>query len=264
MTGIIDTHCHLYWESLFHEVDAVIQRAVEHDVTEFVVPGIDIKTSQAAIQLAEDHPMIYAAVGIHPNSEVEVTEELFDQLEELLSHPKVVAVGEIGLDYYRNKSTKETQKMLLQRQLDIAINFNLPIILHNREAIEDLFQVINERKNDLAPARNGKPNGVFHAFSEDLQWAKQVTQMGFYIGVGGMITYPKANNLREVVRSIPHENILVETDAPFLPPQPFRGKRNEPAYLSIIVNELSKELNLDRNILVEITHQNSNRLFGIN
>ncbi|MGB9669198.1 MAG: TatD family hydrolase, partial [Anaerolineales bacterium] len=145
-----------------------------------------------------------------------------------------------------------------------AKNYHLPIILHNREAIEDLFQIIYKWKNDLPPSRNGKPSGVFHAFSEDLNWAKQITQMGFYIGVGGVITYPKANLLREVVRSIPRENILVETDAPFLPPQPLRGKRNEPAYLSIIVNELSKELNLDSNILVEVTHQNSNRLFGIN
>lgn len=264
MVGIIDTHCHLYWDSLFSEVDTVIKRGLDHGLTGFVVPGIDVESSRAAIRLAETYPMVYAAVGIHPNSEIEVTEELFDQLQILLRHPKVVAVGEIGLDYYRNKSTKDKQKILLQRQFDLALNYHLPVILHNREAMEDLFQLVNERKYSMARSRGEKPNGVFHAFSEDLNWAKQVTQMGFYIGVGGVITYPRKNLLREVVRSISSDYLLVETDAPFLPPQPFRGKRNEPAYLSIIVNELSKELNLDRQLLVEITYKNSNRLFGIN
>lgn len=264
MIGIIDTHCHLYWESLIHEVDDVIQRAIEHGVTAMVVPGVDIETSQAAIRLAETYPMIYAAAGIHPNSDIDLNEELFDQFQKLLSHPKVVAVGEIGLDYYRNKSTKDKQKILLQRQLDIAISHHLPVILHNREAIEDLFQLVNERKNSMVAARNGKPNGVFHAFSEDAHWADQVTQMDFLLGIGGVITYPKKNTLREVVRSIPDDFLLVETDAPFLPPQPFRGKRNEPAYLSTIINELSKIMNLDSQILVEKTYQNSNRLFGIN
>ncbi len=264
MTGIIDTHCHLFFDNLFSDIDAVIERAIAQGVEAFVVPGIDVETSKLAIQLAETYPMVYAAIGIHPNSDIEPTDRVFTQIQQLLPHPKVVAIGEIGLDYYRNKFNSDKQKILLKHQLDIATEYQLPIILHNRNAMDDLFECVQQWQNRISPSQNRKPKGVFHAFSEDLNWAKQVIQMGFFIGVGGVITYPKAHLLRDVVQSIPIDYLLLETDAPFLPPQPFRGKSNEPAYLPIIVNELSTELNIGKDVLIKTTHRNSKILFGLN
>ncbi len=264
MVGIIDTHCHLYYENLYKEVDSVIRRAVDNGIEAFVVPGVDAETSLQALQLAEMYSMIYAAVGIHPNSNVQNLKLELEQVQNLLSHPKVVAIGEIGLDYYRNKENAKDQQQLLMLQLRMATEFRLPVILHNRNAIEDLFDCVLKWQDSIRPSQDHKELGVFHAFSEDVSWAKRIIQLGFSIGIGGTITYPNANKLQEVAKGIPIDRLVVETDAPFLPPQPYRGKRNEPSYLPIVLDKLSIVLNQDRKTLIEMTNQNSKILFGIN
>ncbi|MGB9669238.1 MAG: TatD family hydrolase, partial [Anaerolineales bacterium] len=189
---------------------------------------------------------------------------LFMALQQLLPHPKIVAIGEIGLDYYRQRNNPEVQKAIFKRQLEIASDMGLPVIIHNRDATQDVVKMVREWSQSQKDRYEGYPLGVFHAFSENLDWAKQIVDLGFLIGVGGVLTYPKSTLLREVVNQIPIEKIVIETDAPFLPPQPYRGKTNEPAYLTVVVTELTKIKNLDKETMIKLINQNSRNLFGIN
>ncbi|MCX8061604.1 MAG: TatD family hydrolase [Anaerolineales bacterium] len=265
MTALIDTHCHLYLQDFSADLPAVLERAGNCQIVAMVVAGIDAKTSEQAVQLAEQYNEIYVAVGIHPNSQVVDIDQELSRIETLVTHPKVVAIGEIGLDYYRKFVPAAEQNYRLQCQLDLAMKVKLPVIIHNRNAIEDLVPLVSRwaeigrmnSRSDLLPY------GVFHSFSEDEQWAQKIHNMGFLIGVSGVITFPNARKIKEVVRSVPLSSLLLETDAPYLSPHPFRGKRNEPSYITYTLKEIASILGISHEVIAKTTTQNAQTLFGI-
>jgi|DewCreStandDraft_5_1066085.scaffolds.fasta_scaffold37488_1 TatD DNase family protein len=263
---LIDTHSHLYLPEFETDLEDVIRRAIDHRVEGMIVVGIDAKTSRQAIRLAEDYPQLYAAVGVHPNSQIGDIEEELEQIKELLPHPKVVAVGEIGLDTYREYVSLADQKVRLQRQLELASEADLPVIIHNRNAMVELYSILTEfvEKKAVNPQVGRKPLGVLHSFSEDVEWAKRVIDLGFFIGVSGVVTFPNAQIIKEVVKAIPQQYLLLETDAPYLSPQPKRGKRNEPAYLVYTLQEMVNLTGSSVDFLANQVTSNAQNLFGIN
>jgi TatD DNase family protein len=236
---LVDTHCHLDFDQFNEDRDAVVSRAVEQGVTAIINPGTDLRSSQAAVALAERYEPVYAAVGFHPTSTDELDEETIHVLRELAQHPKVVAIGEIGLDYYWPEQTDrdwpcaspETQRAAFRRQLDLAAELDLPIIVHDREAHADVMIALEDSRGI---------NGVLHAFSGDLALAEWAVDLGFHIGIAGPVTFKKSKDLKEIARRVDFERLLIETDAPFLAPHPYRGRRNEPAYVGLVAHEVAQ------------------------
>jgi|YNPMSStandDraft_2_1061718.scaffolds.fasta_scaffold01270_5 TatD DNase family protein len=262
---LIDTHCHLYLPEFKADLAEVIGRAIDNQVTGMIVVGIDAETSRQTIHLAELYTEIYAAVGIHPNSQVLNIDEELRQIQELLFHPKVLAVGEIGLDTYRGYVSLAEQKTRLQRQLELASEAGLPVIIHNRNAIEEMYPILKkwaEAQTTVLQA-NKKRIGVLHSFSEDVGWAQRMIDLGFSIGISGVVTFPKAHKVKEVVMGVPPQFLLLETDAPYLSPQPQRGKRNEPAYLNYTLQEMVNLTGNSMESLANVTTFNAQNLFGI-
>ncbi|MCS6907895.1 MAG: TatD family hydrolase [Anaerolineales bacterium] len=262
---LVDTHCHLYLPEFAADLEDVLTRAHQNHVNIVVVAGIDAQTSLQCIKLAEKYEEVYAAVGIHPNSEVLDTKKELNAIRSWLSHPKIIAVGEIGLDYHRASVPIVEQRERFVRQLEFADEANLPIIVHNRNAIHDLHPLVAEwvRDKNRIPQEAKVAYGVFHSFSEDREWARELTQLGFLLGISGVVTFPNAHKTKEVVRSTPLTRLLLETDAPYLCPQPCRGKRNEPAHLNYIAQEMAALLGVSTDRVAEITSQNAKSLFGI-
>ena len=256
MPGYIDTHCHLNLENFDLDRDQVILRAEQKGVTNFIVPGYDLSTSRSAIALADEYPQIFAAVGIHPNSAAEWDEDVLSEINDLSGHPKVVAIGEIGLDNYRDHTTPEQQVKALIPQLKLALHRNLPIILHSRQAEQQLIALL--QKPGFQHLR-----GVFHAFEGNLDQAIQVTSLGYVIGVGGQITYRKNEQHRLLVASLPSDSIILETDAPFLSPQPLRGTRNEPANIPVIAEMVANLLHISVPEIALVTSGNARRTFPL-
>jgi len=237
------------------DLEAVIARARAAGVTRILIPGIDVATSEAAVQIAEAYDGVYAAVGIHPESAKDVQNEDFDRIESLATHPKVVAIGEIGLDYYWETAPRETQKRVLQTQIEIARKVKRPIIIHNREATADTVAL-------LEASCQGTVRGVMHCFTGSYETALQCIRMGFFISYGGPVTFKNARNVHEVAARTPAEALLVETDSPYLTPHPFRGKRNEPAYVRYVAEQLAVLRNESVDELVARTTQNALHLFS--
>ncbi len=241
MQLLTDTHCHLDFEAFDADRDAVLARAMDAGIVRILNPGTDLRSSEAAIKLAETTPIVYAAVGVHPNSALVWDSAADEQLRELAGHPKVVAIGEIGLDYYREGAPREIQREILWRQLDLAGEIELPVIIHNREATADLIPILSEWRQALLD--HGSPlaehPGVLHSFSESTDAARQALDMGFYIGFTGPVTFKNARDLQEVASRAPIERMLLETDAPYLAPHPMRGQRNEPAYVRLIAAKIA-------------------------
>ncbi len=262
---IVDTHCHLFLSEYDLDLEVVLERAATNQVRWMIVAAIDARTSCEAVRMAEQYEMLYAAVGIHPNSLVENIEDELSLIRSLVAHPKVVAIGEIGLDYYRTYVSPTDQKYRLSKQLEIASESKLPLILHNRDAIHDLYPLVCEWAKQVSrfPEDRFTSCGVFHSFSEDDKWARQVVEMGFYIGISGVVTFPKAYKIKDVVRSISLNRLLVETDAPYLCPQPCRGKRNEPANIVYTVQEIANLSNVSVETVADTTTKNAQTLFGI-
>jgi TatD DNase family protein len=261
---LADTHCHLNFAEYDLDRDLVIKRAQDNGIKKILIPGVDVVSSKTAIVYSEKYPMVYAAVGIHPNSGDSWTENSITELRQLAENPKVVAIGEIGLDYYRRYTPRKIQQEIFTRQLELAKNLGLPVIIHNREASEDIVDMIrawhHELVNDnLSLAHNP---GVMHSFSEDLHIAKQFIKLGFKIGITGPITYRNSEILREVVRTLELENLLLETDAPFLTPHPFRGKRNEPGNVKIIAEKIAEIKVRSIKDVADITSCGGNQLFN--
>ncbi len=242
MTTLIDTHCHLDFNSFDPDREAVLQRAWETGVTRILVPGIDLSSSRKALELAQEHPQLFAAVGVHPNDAQTWQETAAEELIELASHPKVIAIGEIGLDYYRDYSPKDLQLQVFTSQLEVAKELKLPVVIHNRLASKDLLNALQEWKDDLIKSNSPLANrpGVLHSFSDNLDVAIMAIELGFYIGFTGPITYKSAEELRRVAAGVTLEKILIETDAPFLAPQPKRGMRNEPAFVYFVAEKLAE------------------------
>ncbi|HMR99032.1 MAG TPA: TatD family hydrolase [Anaerolineales bacterium] len=266
---LTDTHCHLYLEQFAGDIEDVIQRAIETGVEKMLVPGMDLETSRQAVQLAETHPNIFAAVGYHPTDMQKFNAEDFDEVCRLAEHPKVAAIGEIGLDYYW---VKETEKRMEQRKnllphLELANKVNKPVILHLREendaetgdATNDLFNILAPWLENLN-ALKSRP-GVFHSFNGNLESAKRAMGMNFFIGITGPVTYKKNDSQRELVCQLPLDSILVETDSPFQTPVPHRGKRNEPANVGLVADKIAEVHQMTREAIAAATTANANRLF---
>ena len=260
---LFDTHCHLDFDAYNSDRSEVIGRAATAGVTYILNPGIDLATSQAAVDLATQFSSVYAAVGVHPNSSADFTPSLLESLHTLTARAKVVAVGEIGLDYYWDRSPRSSQLAALEQQLALASDLCLPVIIHNREASTDLLSVLESWIPSVPPALKQRP-GVLHSFSASADAAERALALGFCLGFTGPITYKKADELRAIARAAPLDRVLVETDGPFLAPVPFRGQRNEPAYVPYIVRRLAEVKCLTETEIGRATTSNAKRLFAIN
>jgi len=251
---LIDTHAHLD----FHQYDAdreeVIARAREANVTRIITIGIDRQTSEKAIEIAENHHNIYAAIGIHPHDANEATDEDIEVLKELIQHPKVVAIGEVGLDFYRNISPPDVQRRLFRMFLDWSSEYGKPLIIHTREAEDEILTILKER------SKSGW-RGVFHCFPGDQKMAETVIEMGFLVSFTGNITFKNSRSLA-VARDVPMERLMVETDSPFLTPVPHRGKRNEPAFINFVAQKIAEVKDIPVQQVARITTANAQNLFG--
>lgn len=259
---IIDTHAHLDLPEFDQDREEVIIRAGEEGVTTIVTVGINIESCRRALQLAEDHAGIWAVVGIHPQDTRDFRREDLSKLEEMAGHPRVVAIGEVGLDYYRNYSPPETQKEILKWQLEIAKNYKLPIVIHCRQAQEDMISIMEDWCRSYA-LPEGNPRGILHCFSADIETAEKYMQMGFYLSLGGYIGYPSSAPLRSLIKELPFDRLVVETDCPFLPPQKYRGKRNEPAYVAMTLEVLAEIKGVTLEEAARRTTQNAMKVFNL-
>jgi TatD DNase family protein len=238
---LVDSHCHLDWDSFDGERAAVLERAAAAGVILVLNPGTDLARSRRALELAERFDAVYATVGIHPNDAAEWGAAAADELRDLAAHPKVVAIGEIGLDYYWDKTTPELQAEVFRAQLDLAAELELPVIIHNREAGKDVLDILLEWQQGLAEADSPlvERPGVLHSFSGDAAMAHTAIERGFYIGITGPVTFKNAPELQALVAELPLDHLLIETDSPFLTPHPHRGQRNEPAYVALVAEKIA-------------------------
>ncbi len=257
---LIDTHCHLDFESFQDDVDAVVTRAAVAGVTTIVVPALDLANAPAVLALAERFPGVYAAIGVHPNSAAGWRDAWIDDLRALAEHEKVVAIGEIGLDYYWDKTPPATQHRALAAQLDLAAELGLPVIIHNREASADVLALLRAAQR-RRPGADNAPPGVLHSFSADDATADAALELGYTLGFTGPLTFKKADDLRAIAARVPLERIVIETDAPFLSPEPHRGRRNEPAYVRLVAERLAGVRGLSLAEVATATTANALRLF---
>jgi TatD DNase family protein len=255
---LTDTHCHLNSQQFEGDLPQVLERAQEAGIVRVLIPGLDIGSSEKAVKLAEAHEQLYAAVGIHPHYASDWTKHDVPKLRELASSAKVVAIGEIGLDYYRDYVLPEVQLHAYREQLILAIDLGLPVVLHNRQSLHHILEEIQIRAAEFPEARAG----VLHSFAGTTEQAKKAEDLGLFIGIGGPVTYKNAESLTKTVTSITRDRLLLETDAPYLPPQSYRGERNEPAYVRFVAEKLSSVLDMTTQDLTTHTYQNSVQLFG--
>jgi len=266
MIPYTDTHCHLDFDRFEKDRPQVLKRAWNAGLVWILNPGIDLPTSQAAIDLAQKHPdRISAAVGIHPNYGQPWTEQILTAVRTLAGHKGVVAIGEIGLDYYRQYTPFAQQRRMLEAQLNLAQELTLPVILHNRDASKDLLQMLKDWHQGLVQSNHplAERPGVLHSFSAGHETAAAAIEMGFYIGISGPVTFNNAGERKTITRNLPIERLLLETDAPFLTPHPHRGKRNEPAFIPLIAEEIARLHNTSPKEIAEITCLNAQRLFNL-
>jgi TatD DNase family protein len=255
---LVDTHCHLDFNTISTDVDAVIDRAKAAGVTRIIIPALDLDSVRAIMALVDQYEPLFAAVGVHPNSARDWQDAWIDDLREFTRMNKVVAIGEIGLDYYWNKTPSEVQHHAFAKQLELAAQCELPVIVHNREASSDIVAALEAS----SLARSERP-GVLHSFSADWSTARAVLDLGFYVGFTGPLTYRKADELREIASRAPLDRILVETDSPFQTPHPHRGSRNEPAYVRLVAEKLAEIRDLPYAEVARITTENAERLFDL-
>jgi TatD DNase family protein len=257
--GLIDTHCHLDSPQFDEDREAVIQRALEAGVERMVVIGTGEGPPdlEAGIRLADAHPQIYATVGIHPHDSSKAAPEFYRRMAELLAHPKVVALGEIGLDYHYDFSPRDVQKAAFIKQMAVAREARKPVVIHTREAWQDTFALLEEH---WRPTGLG---GIMHCFSGGPREAEQSLALGFHLSFGGIVTFPKATDIQEAARMTPADRLLVETDAPFLAPVPRRGKRNEPAFVVETARKVADLRGVPVEEIAAVTRENFLRLAGI-
>lgn len=252
----IDTHVHLNAEQYNEDLQDVIDRALEAGVNQMVVIGFDQKTIKRAIELAEEYDFIYAVVGWHPVDAIDCTDEDLQWIEELASHPKVVAIGETGLDYHWDKSPKEIQQQVFRKQIQLAQRVNLPLVIHNRDATEDVVRILQEEQAD-------ETGGVMHCFGGSVETAKTCIDMNFMISLGGPVTFKNAKKPKEVATEIPLEWLMIETDAPYLAPHPHRGKRNEPSLVTLVAEEIARLKDVSIEEVAQATTENAKRFYKL-
>ncbi|OJT53755.1 TatD family hydrolase [Bacillus altitudinis] len=254
---LFDTHAHLNAEQYNEDLEQVIERAKSEKVEKIVVVGFDRPTITRAMELIEAYDFMYAAIGWHPVDAIDMTDEDLAWIKELSQHEKVVAIGEMGLDYYWDKSPKDVQKEVFRRQIALAKEVNLPIIIHNRDATEDVVTILKEEEA-------AEVGGIMHCFTGSLEIAKACMEMNFYISFGGPVTFKNAKKPKEVVKDIPSDRLLIETDCPYLTPAPFRGKRNEPSYVKYIAEQIAELREISFEELAALTTENAKKVFRIN
>lgn len=253
---LIDSHAHMDIQDFDDDRTEVFDRALKGGLTHIITIGIDLDSSRSALELARKYDFIFATVGYHPHNAKRCEPQWLDKLEQMASEPKVVAWGEIGLDYYRRYSSPKDQSRMFRRQLEIANDLNLPVIIHDREAHKDVFEILKEMGK-------GERRGVIHCFSGDRDMAYAFMKLGFYISLPGTVTYKKASQVRDVAASIPIEYMLIETDSPFLAPEPKRGKRNEPLFVTFTAQEIARIRDIEFEEVARRTSENAKVLFGL-
>jgi TatD DNase family protein len=251
---LIDTHCHVYSDQFDSDRPATLERAGAAGVARMIAIGYDLPSSRAALALAQESPLIWASAGIQPHYAQTTGEAELAELRRMLAQPRVVALGEIGLDYYHDRAPHDLQEALFRRQLSLARELDLPVVIHSRDAREDTVRILRD-------AARGQP-GVMHSFSGDWEYAEACLEVGFYLSFSGPLTFKKAAELHEVARRAPLDRILIETDAPYLTPHPFRGKRNEPAYVRYVAAALADLRGLSLDQIAAATTANAERLFS--
>jgi len=267
---LVDTHAHLDFSQFDADRPTAIERARAAGVEIIVNVGTNLVSSQRAVALADQYPFIYAAVGVHPHDAKKLDGTILAELRALAQHPKVVAVGEIGLDFYRNLSPRDVQKRALQAQLAWAAKLGKPVVIHDRDAHDEVMTILAGWAAGLdnsQPVVNGAEPlagrlGVLHTFSGDLAMAERAIELGFYISISGPVTYKNARQLPDIVQALPLDRLLVETDCPYLTPHPYRGKRNEPAYVRLVAERIASLRGIPFDDLAEATTANAQRLFG--
>lgn len=253
---IFETHAHYDDHAFDEDRDALLASMQENQIGFIVNVGASLSSTAASIALAEKYPFVYAAAGVHPSETIELNEETFALLETQCKHKKVVAVGEIGLDYYWEEPDHEIQKLWFVRQLELAKRIKKPVIIHSREAAKDTYDI-------LAAQNAGENGGVIHCFSYSAEMAQAYIKMGFYIGVGGVITFKNAKKLREVVTAVPIERILLETDCPYLSPEPKRGSRNSSQNLPYVAQKIAEIKGMSYEEVVSVTEENARQMYCI-
>ena len=251
---IFESHAHFDDDAFDEDRDSLLESLRENGIEYVINVGASMESTERTFALAKKYPFIYGAVGVHPTDTLPITEKDMDRLKELAADEKVVAIGEIGLDYYWDEPDREIQKRWFRRQIELSREVNLPIIIHSREAAKDTLDILHEMAE-------GEYRGVMHCFSYSPEIAKEVTKMGFYIGVGGVCTYKNAKKLVEVVEEIPLERILLETDCPYLTPVPYRGKRNSSLYLPYVVEKIAEIKGISTEEVERVTYENGMKLF---
>ncbi len=251
----IDTHCHLDFENFNDDRETVIQRSIKNKIETIITIGTDVKSSETSIELANKFATVYPAVGIHPNECSNSSEKSLQRISELCTRSKVVAIGEIGLDYYRDYAPKDRQIKFFKAQLEIAREAQLPTIIHNRNAHTDIYEILVEEKAS-------ELKGVLHSFEGDINFLDSILSYNFYVSLTGVVTFKNAA-YNEIIKHIPLDNLLLETDSPFLAPMPFRGKRNEPSYIKYTAEKIAKVKKISVEKLAEITSNNARELFNL-
>ena len=252
---IFNTHTHLNAKELEDTYDQVIKESIKHGITKFIVSGYNKETNEKAIKLAENYDCIYATVGWHPNEAIDATEESFQLIEKYLTHPKVVAVGECGLDYFWD-TPKDVQIRVFERQIALAIKYNMPLLVHGRDSIQDIYDTLKANGAE-------KVGGVMHCYNGTAEMVNDFTDLKFLISLAGPVTWKEFAVPKEVAKMVPLDKLLVETDCPYLAPEPFRDKENKPYYVKYILEEIAKIKEMDINELSSITYNNAMKVFRL-
>ncbi|MFQ3904949.1 TatD family hydrolase [Staphylococcus sp. Mo2-7] len=254
---LIDTHVHLNAEQYDEDLEAVIERARDNGVDRMFVVGFDTPTVERTMELIDQYEFIYGIIGWHPVDAVDCTEERLEWIEKLARHPKVIGIGETGLDYHWDKSPKDVQQTLFRKQIALAKRVNLPIIIHNREATQDCIDILKEEHAE-------EIGGIMHSFSASPEIADDViNKLNFYVSLGGPVTFKNAKQPKEVAKHVPFDRLLVETDAPFLSPHPYRGKRNEPVRVTLVAEQIAELRGVSYEEVCKQTTENAERLFKL-
>lgn len=255
MTVLVDTHAHLDFPQFKKDFVQVLERARKAGVTAILNAGADEASSRRSVELSRQYPWISASVGIHPHGAAEAHSNWVERIEKLAAQETVLAIGETGLDFYRNLSPGDVQEKVFRDHLHLACRINKPLIIHSRNAHAETLQILQEEELPY-------PAGVMHCFSGDRRWAEAFLELGFYISLAGPLTYPKSNELRDLLKYIPANRLLLETDAPYLPPQAYRSKRNEPSYIKLTYERAALALGQDIEDLSRQVYLNAVRLFS--
>lgn len=253
---LFDTHTHINVEKFNGEEQEIINRAVEHDVKRMAVVGFDAPTIQKAFDLAESNEEVYSIIGWHPTEAGSYTDEIEEKLKKQLIHDKVVAMGEMGLDYHWMNDPKEVQEEVFRRQIQVAKEVGLPISIHNRDATEDTYRILKEE--DISGI-----GGIMHSFNLDPKWMEKFLGLGMHISFSGVVTFKNAKEVKESAKHAPLDKVLIETDAPYLSPAPNRGKRNEPSYVRFVAEEIARLKECSVEEIAKKTTENANRLFRL-